>query len=52
VTATVKFVSRHDQRVQMVQRALKDHSKLSDKATLELAEHVLEALDHMPEKVR
>ncbi|TCO57323.1 DUF6307 family protein [Actinocrispum wychmicini] len=52
MTATVKYVSRYDQRVNLVQGALKTNSKLSDKAAHELAEHVLEALDHMPEKVR
>jgi hypothetical protein len=31
---------------------VREHSKLSGEASLELAEHVLKALDHMPEKVR
>lgn len=52
MTATVKFVSQHEQRLQLVQDALKAHSKLSDKAAHELAGHVLDALDHMPAKVR
>lgn len=52
MTATVKYMSLHDQRVKLVQSALKQHSKLGDKASLELAAHVLDALDHMPEKVR
>jgi hypothetical protein len=52
MTATVKYMSLHDQRVKLVQGALKEHSKLSDKASFELAVHVLDALDYMPEKVR
>jgi hypothetical protein len=52
MTATVEYLSLYDQRVKLVQSALQAHSKLSDKASLELAGHVLEALDHMPEKVR
>jgi hypothetical protein len=52
MTAAVKYVSLHDQRVNVVQAAVKAHSKLSDKAALELAAHILAALDYMPEKVR
>lgn len=52
MTATVKYMSLHDQRVKLVQGALKEHSNLGDKASFELAVHVLEALDYMPEKVR
>jgi hypothetical protein len=52
MTATVEFTSLHDQRVKLVQGALKEHSKLSDTASFDLAVHVLAALDYMPEKVR
>lgn len=52
MTTSVKYMSLHDQRVKLVQGALKQHSKLGDQATLELAVHVLDALDYMPEKVR
>ena len=47
-----KYVSMYDLRVTMVQKALKEHSKLDDKTTFDLAEHVLDALDHIPEKAR
>jgi Family of unknown function (DUF6307) len=52
MTATVEYLSLHDQRVKLVQGALKQNSKLSDKASLDLAVHVLAALDYMPEKLR
>lgn len=47
-----KYVSLYDLRVQLVQKALKDHSKLDDKTSFDLAKHVLDALDHIPEKRR
>lgn len=46
------YVSIRDQRLRMVAAAMTSNSKLSDKAAMELAEHVLYALDHIPEKVR
>jgi hypothetical protein len=46
------YVSLHDQRLRLVADALVQNSKLSDDAALELAVHVLYALDHIPEKVR
>jgi hypothetical protein len=52
MTAPVTFVSLYDQRVKLVQSAMQAHSKLGDMASLKLARHVLEALDHMPENVR
>ncbi|GAB3875246.1 DUF6307 family protein [Kibdelosporangium lantanae] len=52
MTTPVPYVSRYDRRVQLVQRALTANSELGDKAALALAEHVLNALDHMPENVR
>jgi hypothetical protein len=52
MTTTVEYMSRYDQRVKVVNDALRKHSKLSEKDSFTLAEHVLEALDHMPEKVR
>jgi hypothetical protein len=36
----------------MVQKALKDNSKLDDAASFDLAVHVLDALDHIPEQAR
>jgi hypothetical protein len=52
MTTTVKYVSAYDQRVMLIKDTLKAHSKLSEKASFELAEHVLNALNHIPEKVR
>lgn len=52
MTAPEKYISLYNQRVNLVQSALRQHSKLSEKVSFELAVHVLEALDHMPEKVR
>jgi hypothetical protein len=46
------YVSLYDQRVRLVAAALTAHSKLTKKAAVELAGHVLYALDHIPEKVR
>jgi len=42
--------SLYDLRVQLVQNALRDHSKLGDKTSFDLAVHVLDALDHLPEQ--
>lgn len=52
MTAEVRYMSLYHQRVELVQTALRGHSKLGEKAAFDLAVHVLEALDHMPEKVR
>jgi hypothetical protein len=52
MTDTVKFMSRYDLRVKLVKDTLQKHSKLSDKAATDLAEHVLEALDKIPETQR
>jgi hypothetical protein len=46
------YVSLYDQRVRLVAAALTAHSELTKKAAVELAGHVLYALDHIPEKVR
>lgn len=46
------YVSLYDQRVRLVADALRQHSKLADKAAVTLAEHALYALDHIPEKLR
>jgi hypothetical protein len=46
------YISNHDRRVRLVADALTQNSKLSDKAAVELAKHVLDALDHIPEKIR
>ncbi|WIV57839.1 DUF6307 family protein [Amycolatopsis nalaikhensis] len=49
---TVEYVSVYDLRVKLVQDTLANHSTLGDHAAHELAVHVLDALDHIPEKVR
>ncbi len=52
MTSNGTYVSRYDQRVKLVADALIAHSELTDDAALEVAAHVLHALDHEPEKVR
>lgn len=52
MTNNGKYISMYDLRVKMVQKALQNHSELDDKTTFDLAEHVLDALDHIPEKSR
>jgi hypothetical protein len=52
MSQTTTYVSVHEQRVQLVAQAITKNSKLGDNAATELAEHVLYALDHIPEKVR
>jgi hypothetical protein len=52
MTTNGSYVSMYDLRVKMVQKALQDHSKLGDKVARDLAVHVLDALDHIPEKSR
>ena len=50
--AATTYVSLYDQRVQLVAHALMQNSKLGEKAAVDLAVHVLSAIDHIPEKVR
>jgi Family of unknown function (DUF6307) len=52
MAANGTYVSLYDRRVRLVADALKQHSKLSESEALELAVHVLYALDHIPETVR
>jgi uncharacterized protein DUF6307 len=49
---TTEYVSLHDQRAKLVADALTSHSDLTPAAALVLAGHALDALDHIPEKVR
>jgi Family of unknown function (DUF6307) len=44
--------SPYVQRLELVRDTITSHSKLEDKAASELAEHVLEALSSIPEKMR
>src|SRR4051795_7915930 len=46
------YVSHYDRRIRLVADALTQNSKLTDEAAVELAKHVLNALDHIPEKGR
>jgi hypothetical protein len=52
MTSNGTYVSLYDLRVRLVQKALQDHSELDDKTSFDLAVHVLDALDHIPEKAR
>jgi hypothetical protein len=50
--ATAPYVSRYDRRVRLVADALTQNSSLTDEEAVDLAKHVLQALDHIPETVR
>lgn len=52
MTTAVKYVSAYDHRVNLIKDVLSNHSKLSENASFELAERILDALNHIPEKVR
>jgi hypothetical protein len=51
-TSASNYISLYDKRVRLVAYALKQHSKLGEKDAMDLAVHVLHAIDHIPEKVR
>jgi hypothetical protein len=46
------YVSHYDRRIRLVADALTQNSELTDETAVELAKHVLNALDHIPETVR
>ena len=46
------YISHYDRRVRLVADALTKNSKITNEAAVELAKHVLNALDHIPEKIR
>ncbi|MFC4945701.1 DUF6307 family protein [Pseudonocardia sp. GCM10023141] len=51
--SSTTYVTRYDQRVRLVADALVANSKkIDDKTAVELAVHVLFAIDRIPEKVR
>lgn len=52
MTDNGSYVSMYDLRVNLVQKALVDHSDLDERTAHDLATHVLDALDHIPEKTR
>lgn len=51
-TGPTTYISLYQQRIQLVARALTQNSELGDQDALDLAVHVLHAIDHIPEKVR
>jgi hypothetical protein len=46
------YVSLYDQRVAMVQRVIEQNSKLRAERAKAIAVLVLDAIDHIPEKIR
>jgi Family of unknown function (DUF6307) len=52
VSSTSTYISIYDQRVEIAAAAIRQNSKLSEKAAVALAGHVLDALNRIPEKVR
>ena len=44
--------SPYVQRLELVRDTITSHTKLGDKQASELAEHVLDALNSIPEKIR
>ncbi|MGZ6800159.1 MAG: DUF6307 family protein [Mycobacteriaceae bacterium] len=46
------FRSPYEKRLKLVQETLRKYSSLDDAAAVELAVHVLHALDSIPEKIR
>jgi hypothetical protein len=52
MVSTATFRSPYILRLELVRDTLKAHSKLGDKEASELAEHVLHALNSIPEKMR
>jgi len=49
---TAVYVSVHEQRRRLVADAMRRHSDLTEDAALVMAGHALDALDHIPEKLR
>jgi len=52
MVSPAKFRTPYEIRVDLVKDTIVAHSKLSDKAAGELAEHVLHAISSIPEKMR
>ncbi|MEE6135034.1 DUF6307 family protein [Mycobacterium sp. 050128] len=46
------LISPYEKRVRLVKETLKTHSKIDDAAAGELAVHVLDALNSIPEQIR
>ncbi|MFC4950753.1 DUF6307 family protein [Pseudonocardia sp. GCM10023141] len=51
-STTTPYISIYQQRVNLVAKAITDHSDLDDKTAVNLAAHILEAIERIPEKVR
>lgn len=49
---TSTYLSPYERRVKLVQDVLAEHGKLDAKDARRLAVHVLDTLDHIPERVR
>ncbi len=52
MTVERKYVSAYEHRIQLVTSALVDHSQIDNETAAQLAAHVLQVLDHIPEKIR
>ena len=52
MTAPTPLRTPYIERLEMVRDTVKAHSNLGDKAAIELATHILHALNSIPEKMR
>ena len=52
MTRNGKYLSLYDQRVKLVADTPMEHSELTEGPAAELAVHILDAIDRIPEKVR
>lgn len=52
MTSVKTFRTPYDLRLELVKDTITSHSKLGDKAASDLAVHVLQAINSMPEKIR
>jgi Family of unknown function (DUF6307) len=52
MTSESTLISPYEKRVLLIQETLKSHSKIGDAAAGELAVHVLDALNSIPEQIR
>jgi Family of unknown function (DUF6307) len=52
MTSNGHHVSQYNHRLDLVAEAITAHTKMHKKAAVDLAVHVLQAVDHIPEKMR
>jgi hypothetical protein len=52
MTATEQYVSVYERRVQTVREVIEGRTALEGSDATDLAERILSAIDHIPEKVR